>query len=45
MIGDEIEAVVRWRDGADVSSLAGHPVRLRLVLRDADVYAFRFQQR
>ena len=42
MIGDEIEAVVRWRDGADVSSLAGRPVRLRLVLRDADVYAFRF---
>ena len=42
MIGDEIEGVVRWRDGADVAGLAGKPVRLRLVLRDADVYAFRF---
>jgi hypothetical protein len=37
--GDEIERPVRWHD---VSALAGHPVRLRLVLKDADVFAFRF---
>ena len=42
MVGDEIEAVVGWRNGADVASLAGRPVRLRLMLRDADVYSFRF---
>jgi len=40
--GDEIERPVRWHGGDDVSALAGHPVRLRLVLKDADVFAFRF---
>ncbi len=42
MVGDEIEGVVRWRDGIEVASLAGRPVRLRMMLSDADVYAFRF---
>ena len=41
--GDFIEHVVRWEDGADVSSLAGRPVRLRFVLHDADLYSFRFR--
>ena len=40
--GDKLEAAVNWRAGSDVSSLAGKPVRLRFVLKDADVYAFRF---
>ena len=34
--------VVRWRQGGDTRSLAGKPVRLRFVLRDADLYAFQF---
>ncbi|MBL8220615.1 MAG: hypothetical protein JNL62_15390 [Bryobacterales bacterium] len=42
LIGDQIERAVRWQQGADVSSLAGKPVRLRLVLKDADVFALRF---
>lgn len=41
--GDTIEHVVRWSDGADVQSLAGQPIRVRFVLRDADLYSFRFQ--
>ncbi len=41
--GDELERVVRWRDGADVSSLAGRRVRLRFRLQDADLYSFRFR--
>jgi hypothetical protein len=41
--GDEIEGVYRWSAGSDVSRLAGQPVRLRLVMRDADVYALRFR--
>jgi hypothetical protein len=40
--GDAIERTFHWRAGSDVSSLAGRPVRLRFVLRDADLYAFRF---
>ncbi len=42
LLGDDIERVVRWSGGSDVSSLEGVPVRLRFVLRDADLYAFRF---
>ena len=42
IIGDELERTVRWRDGSDVSRLAGKPVRLRFVMHDADLYSFRF---
>lgn len=42
IFGDEIERVVRWKRGRDVSRLAGKPIRLRLVVKDADVYSFRF---
>ncbi|MCI0491645.1 MAG: hypothetical protein L0Z07_01765, partial [Planctomycetes bacterium] len=31
IVGNEIERVVRWKNGADVSSLAGKTVRLRFV--------------
>ena len=40
--GDEIDGKVSWNGGGDVSSLAGKPVRLRFLLKDADVYAFKF---
>jgi hypothetical protein len=42
ILGDSIEHVVRWNQGGDVRPLQGRPVRLRFVLRDADLYAFRF---
>ena len=41
--GDSLDRIVTWKGGADVSSLAGKPIRLRWVLKDADVFAFRFQ--
>lgn len=40
--GDEFDGVVTWKGGGDLSKLAGQPVRLRFVLKDADVYALRF---
>lgn len=40
--GDHIARSVRWKQGADVSSLAGKPVRLRFVMHDADLYALKF---
>ena len=43
-IGNEIDRVVRWKSGADVNSLAGKPVRMRLVLKDADLFSFRFRE-
>lgn len=41
MFGDELDAVVTWRDGGDLSAWAGQPVRLRIVLQDADVFALQ----
>jgi hypothetical protein len=40
--GDTIEREVHWKNGTDVSALAGKPVRLRFVLKDADLFSFRF---
>ena len=42
IFGDEIERVVAWAGNSDVSRLAGDPIRLRFVMRDADLFAFRF---
>jgi hypothetical protein len=42
MFGDTLDRAVTWRRSADVSRLAGRAVRLRFVLKDADVYAFQF---
>lgn len=42
--GDKIDVPFTWKQGADVSALAGKPVRLRIVLRDADVYSYRFAE-
>ena len=41
--GDEIERVVGWNGGGDLGKLAGMPVRLRFVMRDADIYSIRFR--
>lgn len=41
--GDEIERIVNWKGGPDVSRLAGKPVRLRFVMKDADLYSIRFR--
>ena len=41
--GDQIEGVVSWNGGSDVSERAGIPTRLRFVLKDADLYSFRIR--
>jgi hypothetical protein len=41
--GDRIDQVVAWKQGSDLSNLAGQPVRLRFVMKDADLYSIRFQ--
>lgn len=40
--GDEIARIVKWDAGADLSSLAGQPVRLRFVMNEADLYSLKF---
>ncbi len=41
--GDEIEKTVQWKMGENLNSLSGKEIRLRFVMRDADVYAFGFR--
>ncbi|MCE9592468.1 MAG: hypothetical protein K8S99_18330 [Planctomycetes bacterium] len=41
IIGDDLAFPVRWRGGG-VGALEGRAVRLRFVIRDADLYSFRF---
>jgi hypothetical protein len=43
LIGNEIERASTWKNGTDLSSLAGQPIRLRFVLKDADLFALRFE--
>jgi hypothetical protein len=40
---DQLEYVVAWKNGSDVSRLAGKPIRLRFAMKDADLYAIRFR--
>ncbi|RLS44552.1 MAG: hypothetical protein DWH81_00660 [Planctomycetota bacterium] len=42
LFGDATEQVVTWKGNANVSSLMGQPVRLRFVLRDADLFSYQF---
>ena len=35
--------MVRWSGGPDLSRLAGIPLRLRFVLKDADLYSLQFR--
>ena len=43
IFGDEIEHVVAWQGGTDVSALAGQPIRLRFTLKDCDLYSVQFR--
>ena len=44
LYGDEIAETYSWKSGEDVSTLAGKPVQLRFVLKDADLYSYRFAE-
>jgi hypothetical protein len=43
IIGDQIERTVTWKGQSDLSALAGQPIRLRFVMKDADLYSLRFR--
>jgi hypothetical protein len=48
LYGDKISDPVIWTQGeseSDLSKLSGKSVRLRLVLKDADIYSIRFQEK
>ena len=41
--GDEIRRIVSWKGGDHVGDLGGKPARLRFVMKDADLYSFKFR--
>jgi hypothetical protein len=42
IFGDSIDYTVPWKPGGNLGELAGRPVRLRFVLKDADLYSLQF---
>jgi hypothetical protein len=42
LIGNEIERAVDWKS-ANIATLSGRVLRLRFVLKDADLYAMQFR--
>jgi hypothetical protein len=43
VFGDSLERTVSWKAGNDLGKLAGRPVRLRFVIKDADLFSFQFK--
>jgi hypothetical protein len=43
VLGDDLERRVVFNGSPDISRLAGLPIRLRFLLKDADLFAFRFR--
>lgn len=43
LYGDSIARAFKWKGDPDLSKLAGQPVRLRMVLQEADVFSFQFK--
>ena len=45
LYGDTLAGVIHWQGGADISSLAGQPIRVRFELKDADLHSLQFTNR
>ena len=45
VFGDSLARTVTWKEGqADLRALAGRPIRLRMVMKDADIFSLRFAE-
>ena len=44
IFGDSINQVAHWAGGSDLGALAGRPIRIRFVLKDADLYSIQFRE-
>ncbi len=42
LFGDSIRRPAQWTAGSDLSKLSGRPIRIRFVLKDADLYSIQF---
>jgi hypothetical protein len=43
IVGDSIDRIATWKGSPSVAPLAGRPVRLHAVMREADMYSVRFR--
>lgn len=44
-VGDSLEHVVSWKNGSGLEAISGQPIRIRFVMRDADLYSMQFRER
>jgi len=44
IIGNEIARIVQWKNNTNLQNLVSKPVRLRIVMKDADLFSLRFTQ-
>jgi hypothetical protein len=42
--GDSVRQVIAWDAKPDLSRWAGTPVRIRFVMKDAELYSYRFEE-
>jgi hypothetical protein len=45
LFGNSVAKTVNWKGNARLADYAGKPVRVRFILKDADLYAFRFYRK
>ncbi len=45
LCGNSVRMPVSWGEQQNVSSLSGRPIKIRFVMRDCKLYAFRFSER
>ena len=45
IIGNEISRIVEWNGNSDVSELSGKTIKMKVFLKDADLYSFKFIKR
>jgi hypothetical protein len=43
IIGDEIDHTVKWNTGSEITALAGRPVRMLFMLKEANLYSLKFE--
>ena len=43
IFGDTIDRPVIWKGNKNLGAMAGKPIRVRFLLKDADLFSFRFQ--
>ena len=44
LFGNSVDYKVEWTSKTSLSDLAGRPIRMRILIKDADLFAFRFSE-